>query len=40
MRHGVFNMIYFSFYHNVKSIVPTFEVNVGTHFGCCMHSIQ
>ncbi|XP_076442660.1 mitochondrial 2-oxodicarboxylate carrier-like [Babylonia areolata] len=21
-RHGVFNMIYFSFYHNVKSIVP------------------
>ncbi|ESO93511.1 hypothetical protein LOTGIDRAFT_161613 [Lottia gigantea] len=24
-RHGVFNMIYFSFYYNVKDIVPTLE---------------
>lgn len=24
-RHGVFNMIYFSFYHNVKGIVPQYE---------------
>ncbi len=27
MRHGVFNMIYFSFYHNVKSWIPQMEVS-------------
>ena len=25
-RHGVFNMVYFSFYHNVKGLVPAPEV--------------
>jgi len=25
-RHGVFNMIYFGFYHNVRGVVPEFKV--------------
>ncbi len=25
-RHGVFNMVYFSFYHNVKGMMPPIEV--------------
>ena len=25
-RNGVFNMIYFSFYHNVKDYFPSYEV--------------
>lgn len=27
-RHGVFNMIYFSFYHNIKNILPEKEVSI------------
>ena len=27
LRHGIFNMVYFSFYHNVKEIVPKSEVS-------------
>ena len=27
-RHGVWNMVYFSFYHNVKSLVPAAKVSV------------
>ena len=30
-RHGVFNMVYFSFYHNVKGMVPEQEVGINTH---------
>ena len=26
-RHGVFNMIYFSFYHNIKGIIPEAKVS-------------
>lgn len=26
-RNGVFNMVYFGFYHSVKGILPQFEVN-------------
>ena len=28
MRHGIFNMIYFSFYHNVKNVVPKCQINL------------
>ena len=27
-RHGVFNMVYFGFYHNVKGLVPQPKVGV------------
>lgn len=27
LRHGIFNMVYFSFYHNVKDIMPQSEVS-------------
>ena len=26
-RHGVFNMVYFGFYHNIKAIVPESKVS-------------
>lgn len=26
-RNGVFNMVYFGFYHSVKGLLPEFEVN-------------
>ena len=26
-RDGIFNMVYFSFYHNVKDIIPKSEVS-------------
>ena len=28
-RHGVFNMVYFGFYHNVKGIIPEQQVSKG-----------
>lgn len=27
-RNGVFNMVYFGFYHSVKGIVPEYEVGI------------
>lgn len=29
-RNGVFNMVYFGFYHSVKGLLPEFEVNMTT----------
>ena len=29
-RHGVFNMIYFGFYHNIRGMIP--EAKVGMEF--------
>lgn len=27
-RNGIFNMVYFGFYHSVKNILPEYEVSV------------
>lgn len=27
-RHGIFNMVYFGFYHNVKNIIPASMVTI------------
>lgn len=27
-RHGIFNMVYFGFYHNVKNIIPSSKVTI------------
>lgn len=31
-RNGVFNMIYFGFYHSVKGFLPEYEVREEFHF--------
>jgi len=30
-RHGVFNMIYFGFYHNVKAVIPEYTVSMNNN---------
>lgn len=34
-RHGVFNMIYFGFYFNVKDAIPTNPVNITLKVTLC-----
>lgn len=32
MRNGVFNMVYFGFYHSVKGFLPEYEVRIRDFF--------
>ena len=28
MRHGIWNMVYFGFYHNIKNVLPEYQVSL------------
>jgi hypothetical protein len=38
-RHGIFNMVYFGFYHNVKNIIPSSKVTIQSFKFCWVENI-